>query len=303
MVLVLGTGAPIFVLFPLLIYAPNMWSGLRSRIGQLKRLVALRFAERNGSVAWPDGLATSHRVPSTFSEWEGSVRQAAFKRSLYWRHRFTFAVLLWMSFISFISAAYAMQAAPIPGLACYLTDSGEWILKADPSFLCFSSEMGKSHLAGAVLVLVFVVLFPSVLYSKLNRISNLHLWHDKDCQFEMGYFYEPLKTAWCYLFIVNHLQLCVLVTVLSLMFWQDPMAMAIAPIPLTVLYVAVVLFGQPFHSRLDSSLEAVFYTVCVLGFGLSILQMNDPENMFIDVRTTRKCRDPMSLLRQLCVAL
>jgi hypothetical protein len=163
--------------------------------------------------------------------------------------------------------------------------------------------MGKSHLAGAVLVVVFAMLFPSVLCSKLNRISNLHLWHDKDCQFEMGYFYEPLKRAWCYLFIVNHLQLCVLVTVLSLVFWQDQMAMAIAPIPLTVLYVTVVLFGRPFHSHLDNILEALFYTVCGIGFGLSILQMNDPENMFIDVRTTRKCRDPMSILPKSCAAL
>jgi hypothetical protein len=223
-----------------------------------------------------------------FSEWEGSIGQRELKRSLYWRHRFVFAVLLWMSFVSFISADFAMQAAPIPGIACYLTESNEWILKADASLDCFSSEMGRSHLAGAVIALAFAIVFPSVIYSKINRISNLQLWDNTDCLFQLGYFYGPLKTGWCYLSILNHLQLCVLVTVINLVFWQDEMAMVIATISLNLLYTAVTLFGRPYESWLDNILETIFYTICAFGSALSLLQMHDPENVLIDVRTTQK---------------
>ncbi len=282
----LGTGAPIFVLFPFLIYGSKAWSAWTGRVKRLKRLMTRRFTERNRTavIASPNALGRSHRVPSVFSEWEGSVGYSEFKRCLHWRHRFVFAVLLWMSFVSFISADFAMQAAPIPGIACFLTESNEWILKADPSLLCFSSDMGRSHLAGALLALVFTIAFPSVIYTKLNRISNLHLWDSTDCLFQMGYFYGPLKTGWCYLSVINHLQLCVLMTMFNLIFWQDETAMAIVPLLLDALYVAVILFGRPYATRLDNILDAVFYSICAFGFGLSLLQMHDPENVLIEVR-------------------
>ena len=291
MLFALGTGAPIFVLFPLLIYGSKVQNVIRRRI-------TLCFTERNRAavVALPNRLGRSHRVPSVFSEWDGSIGQRELKRSLYWRHRFVFAVLLWMSFVSFISADFAMQAAPIPGIACYLTESNEWILKADASLDCFSSEMGRSHLAGAVIALAFAIVFPSVIYSKINRISNLQLWDNSDCLFQMGYFYGPLKMGWCYLSILNHLQLCVLVTVINLVFWQDEMAMVIATISLNLLYTAVTLFGRPYQSWLDNILETIFYTICAFGSALSLLQVYDPENMLIEVRTTRKCCKPQSQL-------
>jgi hypothetical protein len=290
MMFALGTGAPIFVLFPFLIYRSRVWNALTSRVRRLKRLITHRFTGRNraAAIASPNALGRSHRVPSVFSEWEGSVGYSEFKRGLHWRHRFVFAVLLWMSFVSFISADFAMQAAPIPGIACFLTESNEWILKADASLRCFSSEMGRSHLAGALLAVVFTMAFPSVIYTKLNRISNLQLWDSTDCLFQMGYFYGPLKTGWCYLSVINHLQLCVLVTMFNLIFWQDETAMAIAPMLLDALYVVVILVVRPYASRLDNILEVVFYTICAFGFGLSVLQMHDPENVLIEVRITRR---------------
>jgi hypothetical protein len=100
----------------------------------------------------------------------------------------------------------------------------------------------------------------------------------------MGYFYGALKTGWCYLSVTNHLQLCVLVTMCNLIFWQDETAMAIVPMLLEALYVAVILVGRPYTSRLDNILEAVFYSICAFGFGLSLLQMQDPENVLIEVR-------------------
>ena len=162
------------------------------------------------------------------------------------------------------------------------------------SLVCFSSEMGRSHLAGAIIALAFAIVFPSVIYSKINRISNLQLWDNSDCLFQMGYFYGPLKMGWCYLSIMNHLQLCVLMTVFDLIFWRDEMAMVVATMSLNLLYAAVTLFGRPYQSWLDNILETIFYTICAFGFGLSLLQMHDPEHMLIQVRTARNCCEPQS---------
>ena len=64
--------------------------------------------------------------------------------------------------------------------------------------------------------------------------------------------------------------------------------MAIVPMLLDALFVVVILVGRPYASRLDNIFEAVFYTICAFGFGLSLLQMHDPENVLIEVRTTRR---------------
>jgi hypothetical protein len=278
MMLTLGTGAPIVVLFPLLIHAPKVWNSLISRIKRLIQLIKPRDA-RLEPVA--DNSAVQHRA---FSDFQGSVTQIEFKRSLYWRHRLYFAAYLWMSFVSYNSADFAMQALPIPGFACMLTDDNQWILKADPNFVCFSDEMLRSHLVGAILALVFTVLFPFVLYSKIRTISVLNKWDDEECVFQMGYFYDPFKKNWRYLWILNHMQLCVLTTVLSVAFWVDEMAMVIAPTILHVLYLAVVVFGQPFESRLDNILEAVLVAINTFGFGLSLLLTQDPQHVVINVR-------------------
>ena len=285
MMLSLGTGAPIFVGFPLLIYAQKVWKGLTSRIVLRVQVIKLRVAEPR--VAWADSLATPHQEPCSFSEWEGSIAQRKSQRIVYWKQRFVFAVLLWMSFVSFISAEYAMQAVPIPGMACMLADDNQWLLKADPAFSCFSTEMVPWHLAGAILALVFTVLFPYVLYSKIKRISDLNTWDVADCVFQLGYFYDPYKPHWRYVFILNHVQLCVLVNVFSVVFLFDETGMVIAPIILHILYLAVVVFGRPFESRLDNVLEAVLITISVLGFGLGLIRMHDPENAAIEVRAKR----------------
>ena len=284
MALSLGTGAPIFVLFPLLIYAPQVWSGLKDRIKLLVQTTKPRAAAPRD--AWADGPAL-HRGPSAFSDFHGSDAQRECNRSAYWRRRFIFAVLLWMTFVSFIAADFAMQALPIPGMACMLADDNQWLLKADPQFVCFSDEMFRSHLAGAILALVFTFLFPALLYSKIRGISVLNKWDDAICVFQFGYFYDPFKKNWRYWFLVNHLQLCVLTTVLSVVFWVDEMAMVIAPMIVHILYLAVIIFGRPFESWLDNILEAVLMTISILGYGVSVLLIQDPENAAIEVRITR----------------
>jgi hypothetical protein len=192
-----------------------------------------------------------------------------------------------MTFVSFIAADFAMQALPIPGMACMLADDHQWVLKADPKFVCFSDEMFRSHLAGAILALVFTFLFPALLYSKIRGISVLNKWDDAICVFQFGYFYDPFKKNWRYWFLVNHLQLCVLTTVLSVVFWVDEMAMVIAPMIVHILYLAVIIFGRPFESWLDNILEAVLMTISILGYGFSVLLIQDPENVAIEVRITR----------------
>ena len=286
MALSFGTGAPIFVLFPLLIYAPQVWHSLKGRIKLLVQTTKPRAAKPRD--AWEDGPAL-HRGPSAFSDFHGSDAQRECNRSAYWRRRFLFAVLLWMTFVSFIAADFAMQALPIPGMACMLADDNQWLLKADPQFVCFSDEMFRSHLAGAILALVFTVLFPAVLYSKIRRISVLNKWDDAECVFQLGYFYDPYKKNWRYLFLFNHLQLCILVNVLSVVFWVDELAMVIAPIILHILYLAVIIVGRPFESWLDNILEAILITISILGFGFSLLLIQDPENEAIEVRIPPTC--------------
>jgi hypothetical protein len=105
----------------------------------------------------------------------------------------------------------------------------------------------------------------------------------------LGYFYDPYKKNWRYLFLVNHLQLCVLTTVLSVVFWVDELAMVIAPIILHILYLAVIIFGRPFESLLDNILEAVLLTISIVGFGFSLLLIQDPENVAIEVRIPPTC--------------
>ena len=282
MMLSLGTGAPIVVLFPLLFYVPQVWNGLKRRI-KLQPTKPPVVVPRD---VWVHGPAL-HREPSSFSDFRGSDAQRECKRSAHWRHRFWFAVLLWMTFVSFIAADFAMQALPIPGMACMLADDHQWVLKADPKFVCFSDEMFRSHLAGAILALVFTFLFPALLYSKIRGISVLNKWDDAICVFQFGYFYDPFKKNWRYWFLVNHLQLCVLTTVLSVVFWVDEMAMVIAPMIVHILYLAVIIFGRPFESWLDNILEAVLMTISILGYGFSVLLIQDPENVAIEVRITR----------------
>ena len=297
MVLTLGTGAPIFILFPLLMYYPSVGNWLRklleagrheSRVAPADVLMDGLSRRRLGLL----GVSQPHgRRPRAFSEWEGSIAQNEVKRSLYWRHRFIFAVLLWMNFISFISADFAMLALPVPEIACFLSDKDEWILKADPSFVCFSTEMASSHLAGAILVLVFTVIFPVVVYSKIRKISAFNMWDDEDCLFELGYFYDCYKKNWRYLFIMNHLQLCVLLTLFGAIFSLDELGMVIAPTILHFLYLGVVVVGQPLGSRLDNILEAVLVAINIFGLGLSLLLIRDPQNVVIEVRT-RECQQP-----------
>ena len=279
MFLVFATGVPIFVLFPVLICRYIVRDFVKSGFRGLKNRIALPLREMFARQVSADDMSRPHR----FSHWEGSAEQKEAETSLYWRHRFTFAVTLWMSFIAFISADFSVQAAPIPWIACALTDTSAWSLKADERFECFSGEMGVPHVAGAGIASVFVMLFPAFVYWKINRVSWLNSWHDKDCMFQMGYFYGYYKQQWCYLYIMNHLNLCVLVTVSNLIFWQDEQAMAIVPILLHVLYLALILLHRPFEEGLDNILEVILVSVNIFGFVLSLIQLHDPESVFIEV--------------------
>jgi len=284
MFLVFATGVPIFVLFPIMIFRFKMRDFVKRGFRRLKKGIKRHLLPVRQILARQISAegTTSGKAHRRFSHWDGSNEQKEAKKSMYWRDRFTFAVTLWMSFIAFISADLSVQAAPTP-IACALTDTGDWSLKADERFSCFSDKMLFSHLAGAVIASVFVVLFPAFVYWKINRVSWLNSWHDKDCMFQMGYFYGYYKKQWCYVYIMNHLNLCVLVTVSNLIFWQDEQAMAIVPILLHVLYLALILLHRPFEEGLDNILEVILVSVNIFGFVLSLIQLHDPESVFIEV--------------------
>jgi hypothetical protein len=73
------------------------------------------------------------------------------------------------------------------------------------------------------------------------------------------------------------------VTVSNLIFWQDEQAMAIVPILLHVLYLALILLHRPFEEGLDNILEVILVSVNIFGFVLSLIQLHDPESVFIEV--------------------
>ena len=105
MVLTLGTGAPIFILFPLLMYYPRVGNWLtkllearrhESRVAPADGRMDSLSRRRLGLL----GVSQRHgRRPRAFSEWEGSIAQNEVKRSLYWRQRFVFIEFYILLFI------------------------------------------------------------------------------------------------------------------------------------------------------------------------------------------------------------
>jgi hypothetical protein len=72
------------------------------------------------------------------------------KFSVYWRNRFWFALMIWMWFVAFIAAQTALQATPIPTLAC----DDNSVLIADGGLLCYSGDMATTHLVGLMVSLL-----------------------------------------------------------------------------------------------------------------------------------------------------
>jgi hypothetical protein len=168
MVLVLATGLPTLVIMPILFWGSRRLYVHRtsSRARANKRKIARRVSvDIDGEEAWsqPRGKAGSFGNRLTqggrledISEVESNERLLQF--SLYWSNRFWFALMIWMWFVAFISAQTALQATPVPTLAC--DENG--ILIADGGIRCYSDRMMIAHLLGLMISTVFAVLLPVV---------------------------------------------------------------------------------------------------------------------------------------------
>ncbi len=242
--LVVYVAVPIFVIMPVLIYAPKALWHYRRSLGLFKA----RGTEESIS---------QHQRLQKFSE--------------HWKTRFVFAVLLWLSFISFIAASQAIQATPSPGIAC----DGAYF-RQDASFTCYSDELTGSHVLGSVVTALLCWLFPLIVFWNIRRISLLDLETDETESLRFGMFYEGYrKGVRQYFFLLHHFQMTVLIAVLGLLLINDALGLAISNLVLNLLYILVVIIGRPFESWFDVVLEASQTSVQAYAILITILDIID----------------------------
>jgi hypothetical protein len=182
MTLILGTGLPTLVIMPILFWASRRLYIHRKSLRANKRKIARRVSS-DAQAAWaqPRGnfgsfanrLQQGGRLKD-ISEVESDERLLQF--SIYWRNRFWFALMIWMWFVAFISAQTALQATPIPTLAC---DDNN-VLMADAGLRCYSGDLAILHLLGCVISFIFVVLLPYFLQTRISRIRYVDRLEDAD---------------------------------------------------------------------------------------------------------------------------
>jgi hypothetical protein len=237
-------GAPIFIIMPMLIYLPTVWWYFRHSLGI---------------------FGTSTAAESM------NQRRRLQKFSLYWEDRFAFARLRWVAFIAFMAASTGIQATPSPGIACSGTDFVQ-----DPSFTCYSEELAGTHAMGTVVTVLLCVVFPVYIYKNIRRISFNDLEEDSRERLRFGPFFGCYrKGVWQYFVLLNHFQMTVLIAVLSLALSKHALGLAISNLVLNLLYILIVLVGQPFEFTLDNVLEAATTAVQAYSILLSIIPIVD----------------------------
>jgi hypothetical protein len=262
--LLMFAGAPIFIIMPMLIYLPIVWWYFRHGLGIFGTSTAAESMDQ---------------------------RRRLQKVSLYWEDRFAFARLRWVVFIAFMAASTGIQATPSPGIACSGTDFVQ-----DPSFTCYSEELAGTHAMGTVVTVLLCVVFPVYIYKNIRRISFNDLEEDSREALRFGPFFGCYrKGVWQYFFLLNHFQMTVLIAVLSLALKKYELGLAVSNLVLNLLYILIVLVGQPFEFTLDNVLEAATTAVQAYSILLSIIPMVD-ENAIGD-HTTEVPMPPSAHIR------
>jgi hypothetical protein len=176
-----------------------------------------------------------------------------------------------MWFVAFISAQTALQATPIPTLAC---DDNN-VLMADAGLRCYSGDLAILHLLGCVISFIFVVLLPYFLQTRISRIRYVDRLEDEACIIRFGYFYGGFRPGWETFQVLNHLQLCVMINTLSLWLSTNPIALPASAICMTSTYILLVLIKRPFEVRWENFLEASLSALQVYGYVVSIPTLSE----------------------------
>jgi hypothetical protein len=184
------------------------------------------------------------------SEDEGN--EALLRFSAHWHDRFWFALMIWMWFVAFIAAQAAIQATPTPTLAC----DQNLALVSNPTEQCFSQEMSTTHLVGLVVSSIFVFLLPYLLHTRISLIRYTARLEEDQCNLQLGYFYGGLRPGWETLQLLNHLQMCVLINLLSLWLSTNSLGLAQSSLIVTSAYVLLILVKRPYVALLENIIEA-----------------------------------------------
>jgi hypothetical protein len=252
-------GAPIFVLMPILIYGPKILSSVLS---------SLHSREENSpkQLQWHQRLLRRLGILHANSTDQHRRLQ---KFSLYWEDRFVFAVLRWLSFIAFTAASIAIQATPSPAIACSGTE-----LVTDPAFTCYSEDLAVTHTAGTVIAVLLCMALPYYIFKNIRRISFNDREESPRETKRFGAFFDAYRKGVSqYFFLLNHFQMTVLVTVLSLVLKKDELGLAISNLVLNLAYMLTVVIGRPFTYMLDNVFETATTGVQAYGIILSIVTM------------------------------
>ena len=254
--LVAYVAVPIFLVMPMLIYVPKALWRYRQSLGLFK---------------------------ATGIEESISQHQRLKKFSEYWKARFVFAVLLWLSFISFICANQAIQATPSPGIACDGT-----AFRQDAGFTCYSDDLSGAHVLGSIVAALLCCAFPLLVFWNIRRISLLDLEADETESIMFGMFYDGnRKGIRQYFFLYNHFTMTVLIAVISLVLITDPLGLAIANLVLNLLYILIVIVGRPYESRFDIFVESLQTSIQAYGILISIINLIDDSILTADTQQVR----------------
>jgi hypothetical protein len=270
LLLCIYAGAPIFLIMPILIYGPKIVLSFLHSL-QESNTTQLPWHQR----LLKQLLGMLGVLPAlTAIGYRDQHRRRLQTISFYWEDRFVFAVLRWLSFIAFIAASTAIQVAPSPISCSGITPP--FTLVADPAFTCYSEELAVAHTVGFAIAVLICVVLPYYIYHNVRRISFNDREEDPRESERFGAFFGSYRKGPSqYFFLLNHFQMTVLISVLSLLLQTNELGLAISNLVLSLAYMLTVVIGRPFTHTFDSVLEAATTGVQAYGILLSIVRLVD----------------------------
>jgi hypothetical protein len=239
--ILVGAGAPILVIMPLLILLPRMYLRFKGTAGipKERRLLLQRF-------------------------------------SFYWTERFAFAFVMWMGFIAFQAATPSINSFPSPGTACTLGDPPK-VSTAGVDALCYSADMNGAHTLAFLVVLVICVLYPVWQWKLCRKVNYLGLEDEVVSESfvnRYGSIYAANGSGWRrYWGLVVYFNTTVLIGTLTL--WlgaaEPPIGLQISSIVVCGAMLLGFMFLFPSGERFDDLVESYFLGVQIVSLSLQLV--------------------------------
>jgi hypothetical protein len=270
--ILVGAGAPILVIMPLLILLPRLY---------------LRF----------------RAIASVPKETRLSLQRFSF----YWTERFAFALVMWMGFIAFQAATPSINVFPSPGTACTLGDPPLTALP-DSGATCYSADMNGAHALAFFVILVICVLFPVWQWKLCRKVNYLGLEDEVVSDSfvnRYGSIYGANGSGWRrYWGLVVYFNTTVLIGTLSLWLGTDPIGLQISSIVVCGAVLLGFIFLFPSGERFDDLVESYFLGVQIVSLSLQIVA-TDPVpikpavyEINKEVREALRCNSQLNPIRE-----